>query len=72
MQHETQRPVQFEITQAARDAVQKWIKTATGGHVAPVRTGGFGQWETLAPALSKRTFGGARRCSLAALRLVHS
>jgi site-specific recombinase XerC len=28
MQHKTQRPVQFEITQAARDAVQKWIKTA--------------------------------------------
>ena len=28
MQHITQRPVQFEITSAARDAVQKWIKTA--------------------------------------------
>jgi site-specific recombinase XerC len=28
MQHKTQRPVQFEITPAARDAVQKWIKTA--------------------------------------------
>jgi integrase len=28
MQHKTQQPVQFEITQAARDAVQKWIKTA--------------------------------------------
>ncbi len=28
MQHKTQRPVQFEVTQAARDAVQKWIKTA--------------------------------------------
>jgi integrase len=28
MQHKTQRPVQFEITRAARDAVQKWIKTA--------------------------------------------
>jgi integrase len=28
MQHKTQRPVQFEITSAARDAVQKWIKTA--------------------------------------------
>ena len=28
MQHKTQRPVQFEITQAARDAVQQWIKTA--------------------------------------------
>jgi integrase len=27
MQHKTQRPVQFEITPAARDAVQKWIKT---------------------------------------------
>src|SRR5450755_4304507 len=26
MQHKTQRPVQFEITQATRDAVQKWIK----------------------------------------------
>src|SRR3954451_12726797 len=25
MQHKTQRPVQFEITPAARDAVQKWI-----------------------------------------------
>ena len=28
MQHKTQRPVQFEITQVARDAVQKWIKQA--------------------------------------------
>jgi integrase len=28
MQHKTQRPVQFEITQATRDAVQKWIKLA--------------------------------------------
>ena len=26
MQHKTQRPVQFEITSATRDAVQKWIK----------------------------------------------
>jgi hypothetical protein len=25
-QHKTQRPVQFEITQVSRDAVQKWIK----------------------------------------------
>ena len=28
MQHKTQRPVQFEITQAARDALQAWIKQA--------------------------------------------
>ena len=28
VQHNTQRPVQFEITQATRDAVQKWIKQA--------------------------------------------
>lgn len=28
MQHKTQRPVQFEITQAARDAVQAWIRQA--------------------------------------------
>ena len=28
MQHKTQRPVQFEITTATRDAVQKWIKPA--------------------------------------------
>lgn len=28
MQCETQRPVQFEITPAARDAVQKWMKRA--------------------------------------------
>lgn len=28
MQHKTQPPVQFEITQAARDAVQAWIKQA--------------------------------------------
>ena len=28
MQRKTQRPVQFEITSAARDALQKWIKTA--------------------------------------------
>jgi site-specific recombinase XerC len=26
VQHKTQRPVQFEITPATRDAVQKWIK----------------------------------------------
>jgi len=26
MQHKTQRPVQFEITQPARDALQAWIK----------------------------------------------
>jgi site-specific recombinase XerC len=28
VQHKTQRPVQFEITAAAREAVQKWIKVA--------------------------------------------
>jgi hypothetical protein len=28
MQHKTQRPVQFEITPATRDAVQKWINRA--------------------------------------------
>ena len=28
MQHKTQRPVQFEITPATRDAVQKWIQLA--------------------------------------------
>ena len=28
MQHKTQRPVQFEITAATRDAVQVWIKHA--------------------------------------------
>ncbi len=28
MQHKTLRPVQFEITQATRDAVQAWIKRA--------------------------------------------
>ena len=28
MQHKTQRPVQFEITAATRDAVQMWIKQA--------------------------------------------
>ena len=28
MQHKTQRPVQFEITQTTRDAVQKWTKKA--------------------------------------------
>ena len=28
MQHKTQRPVQFEITQAIRDALQVWIKQA--------------------------------------------
>lgn len=28
MQNKTQRPVQFEITSVARDAVQKWIKQA--------------------------------------------
>ena len=28
MQHETPRPVRFEITAATRDAVQKWIKQA--------------------------------------------
>jgi hypothetical protein len=28
MQHKTQRPVQFEITQATRDAVPAWIRQA--------------------------------------------
>jgi integrase len=28
MQHKTQRPVQLELTQATRDAVQAWIKQA--------------------------------------------
>jgi integrase len=28
MQHKTQRPVQFELTPATRDAVQKWIQQA--------------------------------------------
>ena len=28
MQHKTQRPVQFEITQATRDALQAWIERA--------------------------------------------
>ena len=28
MQHKTQHPVQFEITPASRDAVQKWIRQA--------------------------------------------
>lgn len=28
MQHKTQRPVQFEITPATRDALQKWIVTS--------------------------------------------
>ncbi len=28
MQHKTRRPVQFEITQATRDALHKWIKHA--------------------------------------------
>ena len=28
MQHKTQRPVQFEITSATREAVQEWIKLA--------------------------------------------
>jgi integrase len=28
VQHKTQRPVQFEITPATHDAVQKWIKRA--------------------------------------------
>ena len=28
MQHKTQRPVQFEITQTTRDALQLWIKQA--------------------------------------------
>jgi integrase len=28
MQHKTQRPVQFEITAATRDAVQRWIRQA--------------------------------------------
>jgi len=41
MQHKTQRPVQFEITPATRDAVEKWIKQAglkSDGFVFPSRT----------------------------------
>ena len=40
MQHKTQCPVQFEITPATRDAVQKWIKQAglkSDGFVFPSR-----------------------------------
>ena len=40
MQHKTQRPVQFEITPATRDALQKWIKQAglkSDGFVFPSR-----------------------------------
>ena len=28
MQHKTQRPVQFEMTQATRDALQAWVRQA--------------------------------------------
>jgi integrase len=40
MQHKTQRPVQFEITQATREAVHKWIKHAglrSEDHLFPSR-----------------------------------
>ena len=40
MQHKTQRPVQFEITPATRDAVQAWIKLAglkSGDYLFPSR-----------------------------------
>ena len=37
MQRKTQRPVQFEITQASRDALQAWIKLA-GLKLGPVNT----------------------------------
>ena len=36
MQHKTQRPVQFEITQATRDALQEWIQ-ACGAEVRGLR-----------------------------------
>lgn len=32
MQQKTSRPVQFEITQSTRDAVNDWIKEAKLGH----------------------------------------
>jgi hypothetical protein len=35
VQHKTQRPVQFEITQATRDALQAWIAQA------PAEAGGL-------------------------------
>lgn len=38
MQHKTQRPVQFEITQDTRDSLQAWIKQAgleARGHPVP-------------------------------------
>ena len=43
MQHKTQRPVQFEITTATRDAMQKWIKHAglrSEDHLFPSRMHG--------------------------------
>ena len=43
MQHKTQRPVQFEITPAARDAVHKWIRSASlksDDHLFPSRIHG--------------------------------
>jgi hypothetical protein len=43
MQHKTQRPVQFEITQATREALQAWIKQASlkaGGSSSPCSSGG--------------------------------
>ena len=66
MQHKTQRPVQFEITQATRDALQAWIKPEAGGLPLPEPTSRFtpSGHSTVRPdsrALGRRTEAGPRR-----------
>lgn len=53
MQHKTQRPVQFEITPATRDAVQKWIKQA--GLLDPADYGTHSMRRTKATLIYRRT-----------------
>lgn len=68
MQHKTQRPVQFEITQASRDALQAWIKQARlkqEDFLFPSRLHGSTPWyaaiRTHPRPLGRRTRSGPRR-----------
>jgi hypothetical protein len=55
LRQKTQRPVQFEITQSTRDAVQKWIKRAG------LRSEDF-QLSELTPAATFRPSGDIHKC----------
>ncbi len=73
MQHKTQRPVQFEIAQATREALQAWIKHAglkTEDFLLPSRLHGSThlgtrQYARIQAWLVDRRFVAGRACHLA-------